>query len=160
VNVVNATPKPKQTPGQKYVFLVNQWLVYFSDPILEHYVKLSDMRCGLTADARNSASDRYIEHMTQTPQEEDWQLRAKRRASRWAQLFAVIGAVLVPVYAALISLYDIDLRALEPFVFPASFVLFVGDWRGEFGPAVLLATAANAAAWAGIGWILGYGSSR
>lgn len=98
--------------------------------------------------------------MAQDSQEADWQLRAKRKASRWAQLFAVIGAVLVVAYSALSALYGSSIKVLDPFVLPASFILFLGDWRGEFGPAVLLAIAANAAVWAGIGWMFGYGSAR
>jgi hypothetical protein len=98
--------------------------------------------------------------MTQTPREADWQLRAKRKASRCAQLFSVIGAVLAAVYATLISLHGSSIAVLDPLVFPASFILFLADWRGGFGPAVLLAMTANSAAWAGIGWIFGYGTSR
>jgi hypothetical protein len=105
-------------------------------------------------------NDRYSENMTQAPQELDWQLRAKRKASIWSQLFAVIGAVLAAIYSILISQYGSSITVLDPLVLPASFILFLGDWRGGFGPAVLLAMAANSAVWAGIGWIFGYGTSR
>jgi len=45
-------------------------------------------------------------------------------------------------------------------MFPAMFVLFLLDWRGGMGPAILLALAANAMAFAGVGWLVGYGLSR
>lgn len=97
---------------------------------------------------------------TNQAQQPEWQRRAMTSASRMAQIFAAAGVAIPSVLFCLDYFGAIPVASTGGLMFPAMFVLFLLDWRGGMGPEILLALAANAMAFAGVGWLVGYGLSR
>jgi len=77
-----------------------------------------------------------------------------------AQIFAAAGVAIPSVLLCLDHFEAIPIASTGGLMFPAMFVLLLLDWHGGMGPAVLLALSANAMAFAGVGWLMGYGLSR
>ena len=83
--------------------------------------------------------------------------RERKLSTRWALRLAAFGAA-CPLVCLALQFKPAAARAVCELCWPSAIILFAAD--GRFNLAIYsVSIAVNALAWAGLGWIIGYGLS-
>lgn len=88
----------------------------------------------------------------------DKKSRIRQHCALWAKSFGLIGVV-VPIICLALNLKPLFLLRFCELCWPTGFLLLAME--GHFNLAIVLfSTALNAVLWAGLGWMIGYGTSN